>query len=493
MGMMESLRAGTESPTVRVVLFVVVLFFVFWGVGSGSNNSSQVLAEVGSARITDTMYQREMRDITRSLREPLTEEATKMLSTQVLDYLIGQEAMLQEAARLGIEVSDEEIARAQLNEKAFQDSDGRFSEELYQSALKRTGMTESRYEEQLRRAMTIFKLQQTVSQLVHISDAEVEREYRARTTQVDVQYVRVPEAALLDLVPVDEAAIDARLAADEAKIKAQYEADKERVWSQPRKAQVAGILLRGDIAGTTPEALRARADQIRAEALKTDAAGFAALATTWSEDLTAASGGNLGLMSEPQMDPQMARGVFATAAGQISEVVQTGRGLWVLRVESSQEAVVTSYDDAKRSIARALVAQEGVSKFAQEYAEKILAGWKAAGAPPADLLDPQELRTRNTGPMPPASFEVAELGPSPGLSAAVRAVTAPGPIDGVFPAEGGWVVAAVTSYTAPDMAAFETQREGIRLRLTVQQQQEVVQLWQKDLESRVQVTRHWTP
>lgn len=493
MGMMESLRRGTENPTVRVVLFVMVLFFVFWGVGSGSNTGSQVLAEVGSARITDTMYQREMRAITREMNAPLGDEATRLLSKQVLDYLIGQEAMLQEAARLGIEVSDEEIARAQLREKAFQDSDGKFSEELYKKALTRMGYTEGRYEEQVRRAMTIFKLQQAISQIVHVSDAEVEREFKARNTRVDVQYVRIPEAALLDLVPVEDLAIDARLAADEAKIKAQYDADKDRVWSTPRKAQVAGILLRGDVAGTSPEALRARAEQVRAEAVRADAAGFATLAAVYSEDLTAASGGNLGLLSEPQMDPQLARGVFATAPGQTSEIVETGRGLWVLRVETVSDAVVTSYDDAKRKIARDLVAQEGVSRFAQEYAEKVLAGWKAAGAPPADLLDPQDLRAVNTGPLSPARFEVPELGETPGLSNAIGAVNATGVVDGVFPVEGGWVVAAVSSYTPADMAGFETEREGIRLRLTVMQQQQVVELWQRDLEARADVTRHWAP
>jgi hypothetical protein len=201
--------------------------------------------------------------------------------------------------------------------------------------------------------------------------------------------------------PVDEPAIDAYLGASEAEVKTQYDADFNRLYNIPKKATFRTIVLRSDLpsaegseeTGLTP-ALRQRADAIAKDAATKD---FADLARRYSEDLSAAAGGLLDKTSEPEMDPALAKVVFATQPGTVSPVVETGRGLEIVKVESLEDARSIPFDEVKREIARDMIARKEVSRVAGELAEKILAEWKTTGTPPKALLDENHLMVTSTG------------------------------------------------------------------------------------------------
>jgi peptidyl-prolyl cis-trans isomerase SurA len=79
---------------------------------------------------------------------------------------------------------------------------------------------------------------------------------------------------------------------------------------------------------------RAKIDAIRA-----DAAGgkdFAALAKEHSEGPAAAEGGDIGEVSPGDMQPEFAKAVAGLNPGQVSEVVTTGDGYHVLKVEKRE-------------------------------------------------------------------------------------------------------------------------------------------------------------
>lgn len=492
MSLLESMRQGTQSTGMKVVLGVIVLVFVFWGVGgkSGNGPTNATYAEVNGQRITDSAFQREWRNLARDQMGSLSDDETRELQRRVLDRLIARELMVQEAQRIGLEVSDDEIAEQVLEIDAFKDSKGKFSDKLFTKNLKRMGLSKSRYLEMLRRDLLVGKVMEVALSSVRMSDDQLRAQYDAAVTQVDVTYVRVPEAALLDDVPVDEAAIDALLATNEAQVKASYDADLARLYSTPRKASFSAILLRSDIAGVEAEALKAQAETLRAQAAGLDAAGFADLARTWSEDLSAVNGGNMGTMTEAQMDPVLAGAVFAAAPGAVTPVVETSRGQWVLRVDQIIEATTTPFEDVKRKIARDMVAKDSVAQTTRDYAERVLAAWKAGEAPPQDLLAEQDLSTRSTGAMPLGFLQFPELGEVADLLAAVKAAQAPGVLPGVYPALGGVVVAAVTTYTPADPAQFEQSKDQIRQALLGRAQNEFLVAWQGDLERRASVIRN---
>lgn len=383
---------------------------------------------------------------------------------------------------MGIEVSTAEVRRIIARNPNFKDPEtNRFSEELYERQLKRMGLKPAQYEESLTRALLTQKLQSVVYAGASVSDGDIRRQFELQNTTAEVQWVKIGELALLDDVPVTDAETDAFLAASELKVKERYDKEYDKKYKTPRKAAWSAILLRNDIEGVELPALKSKLAEIKAQAEKGDDAAFAELARRYSEDLTAVNGGDMGLTPEPLMDPPLATAIFAAGAGKVTEVVETSRGVWIARVRQVEDAHETPFEEVKRSIARDLVAEQGMGKVAQEYAEKVLAGWKAAGAPPMDLLDPQGMVPQGSGPLPLASFMVPGLGSNPALEAAVAAQKATGVLPGVYPTTGGWVVAAVTSYTPANPAEFDAQKDRLRLQVEAEARMRFVQAWLEDL------------
>ena len=493
MSLLESMRQGTQSTAMKLVFGAIILVFVFWGVGTGGAPTSATLAEVNGKRITDTMFNKEMRQRRSNITAGLTDDQEAELQREVFQGIIEEEVFFQEAQRLDIEVSDEEIARVVLQQAAFKDNDGKFSTTLYERALTRMGLTRGKFEERLRRDLMAQKLVGLVLNAAPVAEFTARRAFEVDNTKLTVQWVRVPEDALLDDVPVDQAAVDARLAMNEAEVKAAYDADFERLYSRPAKADVSSILLRSDLVGVTPDALARQAAEVRALAAATDDDGFADLARRWSEDLSAVNGGRLGMMADAQLDPPVARAVFATDAGGTTDVVTTSRGLQILRVHARQEAENSPFDDVKGQIARDMVAREQLKKVTEEYAERLLAAWKAADRAPADLIAEQGLQVEESDAVRPSQPILPSVGPNQGLGDALAAVTGPVVLDGIYPIQGGWVVAAVTGFEAADDAMWGIQRDRYLAQARMMEQSAFASAWKDSLLARTQIVRYWNP
>src|SRR4030067_1501370 len=109
-----------------VLFFIVILSFLFWGVGTVDKASSGgIVAEVGKQKITQEEYYRAYDNAFKFYRdlykEKFDEEMQKKLNLKdtVLDSLIGNRVLLLAAAENGIRGSDEELNDAIIKEPAF--------------------------------------------------------------------------------------------------------------------------------------------------------------------------------------------------------------------------------------------------------------------------------------------------------------------------------------------------------------------------------------
>jgi hypothetical protein len=358
------------------------------------------------------------------------------------------------------------------------------------------GMTKGRFEEKAREAMMLEKLRRTAVIGAQVLEPEVKRQYQESETKLELQVVRIPDDLVLGKVPVDEPAIDAFLSANEAEVKTQYDSDFNRLYNIPKKATYRTIVLRSDLpsvegseeTGVTP-ALRQRADAIAKDAATKD---FADLARRYSEDLSAAAGGLLDKTSEPEMDPAVAKVVFATTPGTVSPVVETGRGLEIVKVESLEDARSIPFEEVKREIARDMIARKEVSRVAGELAEKILAEWKATGSPPQALLDENHLTVTSTGPMSPADPSPI-LASSPDVVTAALAAGKTGVLDGVYPTPNGRVLAAVSSFEAPPADGYLAKADDLRHQMLYQARTAFLDEWTKDLVAHAHVNQKYQP
>ena len=109
-------------------------------------------------RITDIELQKVMRYLSRQQSGTLNEDELKEIQKQALEDLVKKEALLQESDRLGIEVSDHEIAFELYQIEAFKGPDGKFSEELYEQILKKEGYSQGKFENQQKQPSGIINL-----------------------------------------------------------------------------------------------------------------------------------------------------------------------------------------------------------------------------------------------------------------------------------------------------------------------------------------------
>ena len=129
--------------TLWVVVIVFVLSFVYLSGSTPdpSNRASQVIAKVGSTEITgaefERIYQARLDNYRQQYRGGLTPEMLRFLDLprQVLDGIIQRKLELEEARRLNLKVSNDEVARAVMSYPAFQDNGQFIGREKYVQLL----------------------------------------------------------------------------------------------------------------------------------------------------------------------------------------------------------------------------------------------------------------------------------------------------------------------------------------------------------------------
>jgi len=490
MAVMENIRSTASNPWMKAVFAAIVLVFVFWGVGGAGGPTNQVIAEVNGKRITDTDFQRLMRNVSRSQGEAKSDEEQQRLAQQAVAQLIEMEVLTQTAETNGVEVSSDEIARYVLQIDGFKDSDGKFSDTLYRKNLKRMGMTQGRFEEQIRTQLTLEKLSDLSWQGIQVSDGQVRRQYNQAETKVSLRLVRIPDSNLIGDVQVDDASIDAFVVSNEGDIRARYEADFKRLYKKSRRAKLRQIIIKPDVEDSEQGA------RVKIESLLTQArngADFAELARTHSHDLSAANGGDIGVMAEEQLSPSIAAAVFDTAAGDVTEVVTQNDGLFIAKVEEIMPAETTDFDSVKADIARTITAEKGVGEIASAYAEKVLADWTANGEPSAELLAEQAVFSMDTPAFPLGAPNFPGLSDSPALIKALLDAEGTGILSTIFPVPGGRIVAEIVQLDRPTDADFERDKDSIRRRLEAMARNEWVAAWKDDLIARADVRQHWQP
>lgn len=85
---------------------------------------------------------------------------------------------------------------------------------------------------------------------------------------------------------------------------------------------------------------------------------FAELAKKYSKDEYAQKGGNLGIVREGKLAPDLEKVVFALKEGQVSPVVKTDLGYVIVLVDKVAQSPERPYDQVKKSIERVLMREK---------------------------------------------------------------------------------------------------------------------------------------
>jgi peptidyl-prolyl cis-trans isomerase SurA len=143
--------------------------------------------------------------------------------------------------------------------------------------------------------------------------------------------------------------IRARVNVSPQEIERYYQANKDRYRSH-EGITLRAILISGDPRGgdAAAAAAKAKADDVHAKAV--GGADFAQLAAQYSDGPGADNGGLLGTFKKGELEPALERATQGLNKGDVSEVIPTSRGFYILEVDAVEGGDVKSLDDVKDQI-----------------------------------------------------------------------------------------------------------------------------------------------
>ncbi len=274
-----------------------------WGV-----TIDRVVAVVNREVIT----QSELDEAARALKnlkpgEPATaslnpSESSKNLEHDLLNQMIEQKLLQQEAKKKGIRVNDSEL---ELALKDIEDRNHFPSRDAFKQAVARENVPWDKYVDDLRNQLTVLKL--------------MNRE------------------------------VDSNLLITDADVQAYYDAHPEQ-FQLPEQIRLKQILVRV-AAGASPEEIqekRQKAEEILAEARKGE--DFDQLIEKYSDRTERRSSGDLGAFKRGELTPEIDRVVFGLKDGEISPVVQTDLGFHLFKVQVPSGIRKQPFEKVKKEV-----------------------------------------------------------------------------------------------------------------------------------------------
>ena len=193
----------TPSPTKKIVLgglltvicVMMVVTLIPGGslFGDGAVTSDADVAKVDGEAITVTEVSRIAQNMAQQQHYPA--QLVPYLMPQAAEVLIKQKAVLSDANRLGLTVTDEELRqvlhKGQFGEILF--PKGQYvGDDQYQSFVQsQFSMTVPEFESEFKKQIELQKLQNVVEASATVSDSEVENLVRQQTTKVKFDYAAI--------------------------------------------------------------------------------------------------------------------------------------------------------------------------------------------------------------------------------------------------------------------------------------------------------------
>ncbi|MHB8741537.1 MAG: SurA N-terminal domain-containing protein [Sulfuricaulis sp.] len=388
--MLSQIREKTQGIIATFILLLIVIPFALWGINSYFDNGSNInVAKVGDAYISQATYRNAM-DRLRGRVDP-TAFNTPQFKKLVLDNLIDQTLLAQDARKQGYRISDAWLAQAIRSMPYFQQN-GHFDVAQYQAALQREGMSPHEYETQLRTVGLTSQIQTGLSESGFVTDADIEDVARLMAQQREIAYCVINSAALAAKTTVSEQQVE------------QYYSSHADMFQTPEQVRIQYLLLSADDLDkdyqptdedlkkayseesgryVTPETRRASHILIALPAHATDVqvkdaltkiegiaklaragADFAMLAKKYSADsATAAHGGDLGEIHHGELPKEVEAAVYALKPGEISKPVRSAYGYHLVKLTAYTPSKQKSFVQVRKDLVELLRRRKGEDNF----------------------------------------------------------------------------------------------------------------------------------
>jgi peptidyl-prolyl cis-trans isomerase D len=367
----ESVTKRRKNPIINIfgwtLLTVVCVVFVFIGFSPNSSflGSGGAAAEVNGDAISLRDYKELLDRLENNNQGGNDSEARRRTQDNAINILVSRSLIVQEAKDLNIHVSDNEVGQALLDIEPFYE-EGVFSRLRYKTYLRQARLTESEFEDKIRRDLIIQKMSNLIGFAAKDLSIMDEFDDKIDQAQINIGYVVLNSD---NIKLSNNISLNEFIKNNEAKIKEYYEAHKSEFASQEEvKARHILIKAKDDKPASMDEAL-AKVKNILKD-LKVS--NFSEMAKKFSEDTGSKdSGGQLGFFPRGRMVPEFEKAAFTGEVGKISEPVKTQYGYHVILVDEKKGASEKSLDEVKQSIASKIKKSEIFDGFLSKIKENL--------------------------------------------------------------------------------------------------------------------------
>jgi len=161
------------------IIILITVTFLFFGIYPSSvtgNMAANVNGDVITGDDLNRVYRNLYDTYKQIFKDQFNEAMTKTLRTQALRELVQGRLLIQEAGRMGLKISDDELRGAIMKITAFSPQ-GKFDQRTYEYYLQRENITPAVFETEQREFMLRKKLENLIEDSVEVTDAELAAVY----------------------------------------------------------------------------------------------------------------------------------------------------------------------------------------------------------------------------------------------------------------------------------------------------------------------------
>jgi peptidyl-prolyl cis-trans isomerase D len=442
--MLQAIRSKAGSRVVKGLFFVLIATFGIWGIGDIFRNRGPdtVVATVDHTAIGADTLETALRPALERMQQqtgsPVDFRQARKLGVvdDVLGQLVDQRLVEREAARLRLEVSDEVVRGAIMQNPNFRGPNGVFDRSAFNAVLAANHLTEDQYVAELRREVPRTDLLSAATFGAAAPAAMVDRLYRYRDEQRIADIVslpaagagdvgqptaseleafyqahkdnfRAPEYRALTIASLSPSALAQRIQVSEEQLKDEY-AERQGDFVLPERRHIEQIL--------APSEAKAKA-----------AAAALAAGKDWKEVATTIAGQNpetidLGLMKRAELPSELADAAFALPLDKPSAPIESPLGWHIFKVVKIEPPATQTFAEARTKLAAKVahdVAVDRIYKIADQVDDALAGGAtleEAAGKFGLKKTVVAAIDEHGQGPdgkapaLPIAPAEVAKLG-----------------------------------------------------------------------------------
>jgi len=367
------------------VMGVLIISFAVWGIADIFRGFGQsTLAKIGRTEISTEqfrqLYTEKLQQIGRQFGRPLTMDQARAfgLDRQLLQQIIAEATLDDNARKLGLAQSDAETMRMVYNDPNFKGVSGNFDPARFQATIRQAGYTEQRYIAEQRRQTLRRQIANTITAGLEPPKTLIDALVRFQNEQRSIEYVKLDAAQAGTIDPPSPEAL------------AGYFEDHKNQFRAPEYRKISFVVITPDEIGkwltvsdedakkifeerraklSTPE--RRQVSQMVFPNVEEAQAARGRIASGLSfDDLAKERGLNpsdvdLGTIAKSSMiDPAIADAAFSLAPDEVSQPVQGRFGTALVKVGKIEPGSQPTYESIAPQLKREIAAERARAQVA---------------------------------------------------------------------------------------------------------------------------------